>query len=183
VEKMKNITKQMLRDFQTQINEFIYDFSDCSICGLCCKGQVLTIHVNDANRISRKLGIERKSFYDQYTNYSQKTHETVMNMPCPFLEDNRCKIYTIRPGMCRNFPISFMENGVVIIHNIEECAKATHFFELFLDFCSKKHPDQYENLIKERGNNSQNEDSIVRAVLSLEHVILFFIWLNSDQEE
>ncbi len=176
---VRKTPKKLLKKFQNEVNNTIYDFSDCSICGICCKDETLTMKEPDINRISRKLAIDKKSFLNQYTHYNIETEETVMNMPCPLLKDNRCTIYDIRPEICRNFPVFILEEGIVIINNIEECAKATHFFESFLDFCSKRYQDHYKNLIK-NNHFPKSDSSVKNAVLPIKLIAAFIIWLNKD---
>ena len=141
---------------------------------------MLTITEKDANRISRKLGIDKKSFYNQYTHYNPETYETVMNMPCPYLENNRCTIYPIRPEICRNFPVFVLEDGIVAINEIEACAKATHFHELLLDYCEKHHPDFYKT-IKHQTKGSGDNKTIKNACYSINIIALFVEWLQTQK--
>ena len=115
-----------------------------------------------------------------------ETREIVMNMPCPFLKNNRCTIYPVRPDMCRNFPVFVVEEGLVIINSIEACAKATHFSELFFEFCHEKHPGYYEYLMKayntKTPKNESFKDPIKNAILSIKYVALFTTWLAKKNE-
>ncbi|MCW4018992.1 MAG: YkgJ family cysteine cluster protein [Candidatus Bathyarchaeota archaeon] len=82
----------------------------CTQCGKCCiledfltagpiKGTPEThpeAHAK-ANRLYKKLGdlwAQNEAEYDKH----------VASTPCPFLADNRCSIYEIRPEGCRQFP-------------------------------------------------------------------------------
>ena len=177
----KNSSRQLIRLFQQHINDIIKDFSDCSICALCCKDEALTITQGDAFRISKKLGIDKKTFYDQYTHPSPDHPETVMNMPCVFLENNRCTIYDIRPDMCRKYPI-FVTDDIVFINEIEGCAKATHFHELFLDYCEKYHPNFYKN-IKNPSEDMKGKQTIKNAYYSINIIARFIEWLDSKENE
>jgi Fe-S-cluster containining protein len=178
----KRAPNALLKEFQQHINKTIYDFSDCSICALCCKDEVLTITEKDAYRISRKLGIDKKAFYDQYTHYNPDTFETVMNMPCAFLKNNRCTIYPIRPNVCSNYPVFVLKDGIVAINEIEACAKATHFHELLLDYCQEYHPDFYKT-IKHYGDGAVNEKTIKNAYYSINIIALFVEWLHKHQKQ
>jgi len=173
--------RKLQRDFQIQMNELIKNYSDCSICGICCKDQVLTINRQDANRISRKLGIERGDFYEEYTHYNDKTKETVMNMPCPFIENNRCKIYDFRPKICENYPLFIMDDGTVIINDIELCAKATHFNESLLDYCRAYHPKFYQEIMKryESPMGTKAKDPVKNAIYSVNVIANYVQWLTS----
>lgn len=100
-----------------------------------------------------------------------------MNMPCSFLKDNRCTIYSFKPEICRNFPVFVLEDGIVVINEIEACAKATHFHELLLDFCETYYPDFYKT-IKIPDNGSVDDKTIKNACYSINIIALFVEWLN-----
>ena len=179
--------RKMLKEFQEKINRTIIAFSDCSTCGLCCKDEELTINKPDINRISRNLRLDKKSFFEQYTHYNPATKETIMNMPCPFLKENICTIYSIRPEICRNYPIFVLEEeGLVIFSEIEMCAQATHFHEVFLDFLSEHFPDVYDYTMKNFYNiSSENHidtGKIRNAIYSKKHVGYFIEWLNNIEK-
>ena len=176
--------RTLLKEFQEEINRIIINFSDCSICGLCCKDEELTIKEPDVNKISRNLQLDKKSFLEQYTNYNPATKETIMNMPCPFLKENRCTIYPIRPEICRNYPIFIVEKeGLVIFSEIEMCAQATHFHEVFLDFLSEHFPDIYDytmkNFYDKSSENRIDNRKIRNAIYSIKHIVYFIEWLNT----
>ena len=179
--------RKMLKEFQEKINRTIIAFSDCSTCGLCCKDEELTIKELDVNKISRNLQLDKKSFLDQYTHYNPATKETIMNMPCPFLNENRCTIYPVRPEICRNYPIFILEEeGLVIFSEIEACAQATHFHEVFLDFLSEHFPEVYDYTMKNFYNKSSktsiDNGKIRNAIYSIKHVVNFIEWLNTIQK-
>ena len=175
--------KQICKAFQEEINKTVTDFCDCYICGLCCKDEYLSINEMDANRISRKLGIKKETFLNQYTHYETEVFDTVMNMPCAFLKDNRCSIYPDRPDVCRNYPIIVMEEGIVIINEIDACALATHFNEAFLNFLEKYYPDCYKQAIEtpeiEGLRKKSDREEIRNAVYDIPHISYFIDWLNS----
>jgi Fe-S-cluster containining protein len=68
--------RTLLKEIQGKINRITVDFSDCSICGLCCKDDDLAITEPDTNRISRNLQLDKKSFLNKYTHYNPATKET-----------------------------------------------------------------------------------------------------------
>jgi Fe-S-cluster containining protein len=180
--------KRLLKEFQKEINRIIIDFSDCSICGLCCKDEDLAITEPDTNRISRNLHLDKKLFLDHYTHYNPVTKETILNTPCPFLIENRCTIYPIRPEICRNYPIFIVEKeGLVIFSEIEMCAQATHFHEVFLDFLSEHFPDVYDYTVKNFYDKSSEDridnGKIRNAMYSIKHVMYFIEWLNTVEKK
>ena len=180
--------RTLLKEFQEEINRTMIDFSDCSICGLCCKDEELIIKEPDINKISRNLQLDKKSFLEQYTHYNQATKETIMNMPCPFLKEDRCTIYPIRPEICCNYPIFVLEKeGLVIFSEIEMCAQATHFYEVFLDFLSEHFPEVYDYTKKKfydkSSENRMDYGKIRNAMYSIKHVADFIKWLNTVEKK
>ncbi len=75
---------------QNLINTTIYDFSDCSICNLCCIDGALYLYESDIKKISKYLKISPKSLVEKYTKYNLKTGEIKIDMPCSFLKNNKC---------------------------------------------------------------------------------------------
>jgi hypothetical protein len=61
----KKVPKKLLKRFQNDINKLVYSFSDCSICSICCKDETVALKIPDINRISRRLGMDKKSFLTQ----------------------------------------------------------------------------------------------------------------------
>ena len=89
----------------------------CNNCGYCCSnfgpaGTLPVFHweMKKLKAIAMEKNISltfipENVYYDSiskeifFINYGMK------NMPCPFLEDNKCSIYENRPLICRSFPI------------------------------------------------------------------------------
>jgi len=70
-----------------------------------------------------------------------------------------------------------MKNGCVIVNEIEVCAIATHFNELFLDYCEKYHPGFYKQIIAQ-DKASSSDTTIKNAIYSINIDALFVDWLN-----
>lgn len=81
----------------------------CARCGACCKwpGEV-GLTTEDISRIAKFLKLEEKTFIEQYTQIGYyRTRLVLKESPdgaCIFLEENRCKIYPVRPEQCKLFP-------------------------------------------------------------------------------
>lgn len=70
-------------------------------CAHCCYlpvktlpsiAKVIAIHIADSERDSMKSALN---------NYTQST--SIQHKPCPFLKDDTCSIYSLRPLSCRTF--------------------------------------------------------------------------------
>lgn len=83
----------------------------CTGCGACCRGVGIELHKADLIREPQLLQYatswtdipagKRKGF--RPASYVIETH----GHACPFLADNRCRIYPTRPEICRKLPPSF----------------------------------------------------------------------------
>lgn len=78
------------------------DISPCKIgCSHCCK-MAVNITPTEAEAISAKTGIPaahvQDSAFNELDRYSVRKFSGV---PCPFLLDDKCSIYDVRPFACR----------------------------------------------------------------------------------
>ena len=169
---------------QEQINTTIRDFSDCSICNLCCIDGILYLDEADIKKISKYLKINPKTLIEQYTTYKPKTGQIKINMPCSFLKNNRCIIYQVRPKVCQNYPVFVQNNDIIYVYGLETCAKSTLFFEIYSDFLEKYYPNCYKQLQKnfERVKVPKNDD-MINMQFSKEHIELFIKWLNKLKKD
>jgi len=87
----------------------------CSRCGKCCKKPLLL--PEDKERISRYLGISKESLEKYF-----------LKDTCPFFSNNECKIYDIRPIICRIYPFILLPQGLFLT-NIKECKLAHAIYE------------------------------------------------------
>lgn len=167
------------KELQELINTTIHDFSDCSLCNICCLEGVLHLDEEDIKKISRYLKIKPESLVKSYTNYNLKTGEIKIDMPCSFLKNNKCIIYPVRPEVCRNYPVFVQNNDIVYVYGIETCAVATVFLQVYADFLETYYPDCFSQLQKnlnKKLNLKKNE--MINMQFSKEHLELFIKWFN-----
>lgn len=83
----------------------------CAKCGECCRRcSPIVLTISDLDRIAKYLGLSRSKLKSQLR-LKPSDHPGVFNMPgqpCPFLSENRCSIYPVRPQVCREFPAGYM---------------------------------------------------------------------------
>jgi Fe-S-cluster containining protein len=169
---------------QNLINTTIYDFSDCSICNLCCIDGALYLYESDIKKISKYLKISPKSLVEKYTKYNLKTGEIKINMPCSFLKNNKCITYPARPEVCRNYPVFVQNNDIVYVYGIETCANATILLDAYTDFLAEYYPDCYKQLKKNLENElPMKKDDMINMQFSKEHLEIFIKWLNKSKKE
>ena len=93
----------------------------CRMCGECCRRLSKVIYDPRLDRIYMEdLDFEYFEGIEEYRDFQHPIKVT-----CPFLRDNRCTIYKIRPRSCREFPLLTGDLGV-------DCP-ALRSFKKFLD--------------------------------------------------
>lgn len=100
---------------------------DCLSCGQCCRTTVTTFTLEDINKASKAVGISKKQFIHKYLFLDLDGQYTTIGVPCPFLNlnDNKCKIYEVRPHACSSFPHTdrknFLARKRVHLENVKFC--------------------------------------------------------------
>lgn len=99
---------------------------DCLACGNCCRSTVTDFSTSDIKRVSKHLGVSKKSFIKTYLMQEYDGTYITNNAPCPFLEeDNKCKIYDVRPEVCQSYPHTHRKGFTSRIHahqaNVDMC--------------------------------------------------------------
>jgi len=176
------------KDLHRRINILIKDFGDCSICGLCCKYEDVPLINNDIKKISSRLKIDFDEFINKYTGISKNNpvSKIIMNQPCMFLENNRCKIYKDSPLTCKYFPI-YIIPGIppyLEIRGIEWCSLSIHFFNALVEFNEMNCPDFFKakNLGKIDEESLEDGSSIIKFI-PIKYVYNFLLWLESKSEK
>ena len=59
--------------------------------------------MDDIRSISTNLNLPEDTFISQYLEKSEDEY-LIAKKPCPFLKDNLCSIYGVRPEDCRSYP-------------------------------------------------------------------------------
>jgi len=62
-----------------------------------------------------------------------------MTAPCPFLKDNKCSIYSVRPEVCTTYPFALTKISPSAYHIIftakQECDLAQQIMAAYTHFC------------------------------------------------
>ncbi len=189
-------------------NELMPDFYDCSICGLCCKDKDILIIGEDLKKISKYLDISYQDFFNNYTIKTSKkdiletyygiknsselrdnikfgfikklfTSNRMIRVPCKFLQNNRCKIYDVRPTACMIFPVYiYKKDNTFEIGSVYKCPLATHFFEGLMEFTKIYFPVEYKKDIESLKKTNEIELNIM---LKLEYYKMFS-WYIKDKK-
>lgn len=186
---LNNESKKILsfiREFNIRTYKALSDFSDCSICGLCCKIMDVPLIDTDIKTLINKLGIEKKRFLQGYTqkNLKNPISKIIMKQPCKFLENNTCKIYKDRPATCKNYPVYLYPGSPPYfrIEALEWCMLSTNFFNGFIEFSSKYQPE----VLKRKGIlddfKTEGENVIIKEIPFV-YFYKYIIWLESKSEK
>jgi hypothetical protein len=81
----------------------------CQGTGKCCKSGKLDGYVyltlEDRRQIAKHLGLSTQQFTRRYVAKNENEfHFKQLKGNCPFLEQNQCSIYNVRPLQCRTWP-------------------------------------------------------------------------------
>lgn len=132
------ITKKLER----LCNRVFQHYGNCENCDyvLCCKVLSCIIEKNETNRIANFLKIKNDDFIKKYlVDISIKNpvggkdiRYMINDIPCPFLENDKCKIYPVRPMSCRCYP--FQPSMPVVLEGVELCPTSTFIGSDVFDF-------------------------------------------------
>jgi hypothetical protein len=125
-----------LRLITLEASELAWAKTDCMDCANCCKTMSPTYSRRDITRISKWLGMTRKSFTNKWL-YKDGTGDWInKKTPCQFLDmkTNLCGIYDVRPRDCAGFPYhgtkKIMEYGHMYRQNVEFCPATNRLVEI-----------------------------------------------------
>jgi len=102
--KFHDMPDDELDDLVSQLNESVEEAIDCTKCANCCKKIPPDLKADDIRRISRHIKMSESEFIETYLTRNDDGERVFNRVPCPFLDQNKCTIYDIRPESCRSFP-------------------------------------------------------------------------------
>lgn len=109
----------------------------CKRCGRCCKGAMaVMIRPDECRKAAKSLGVSFKNFIKLYTERNRRSEEgfllkgTSERKPCPFYDETiGCRIYDVRPTVCRLYPCMNIENRQVELHFYTTCPGCVELVE------------------------------------------------------
>lgn len=122
---------------------------DCTKCSNCCKLLKPILNDEDTERISEHLNLSREDFILKSAVKNSEAQFEIKQAPCPFLINNKCQIYVVRPESCKEYPNldkdvtercnAFFRNAEVcpLVFNVLENAKE----EFLEDIYAFENPD------------------------------------------
>ena len=133
-QKLKRVKPKVLDQKMHQLHEEILACTDCLECANCCSTTGPLFTDKDIGRIAKYLRIKPSEFTEKYLRIDEDKDYVLQQVPCAFLdEDNRCKIYDVRPKACREFPHTDRIKQYQILNltqkNVAICPAVYHIVE------------------------------------------------------
>lgn len=124
-----------------ELDALISPSISCTDCGNCCKSLMVCLNEEEANNLSSHLKMDRPSFDHKYLEKGSNGMMIMNQMPCHFLQDNKCTVYEYRFEGCKEFPALHLPNFKrrifttfmhydrcpIIFNVVEELKKAMNF--------------------------------------------------------
>jgi Fe-S-cluster containining protein len=87
-----------------ELSETISPKIECTDCGNCCKSLMVNINEEEATNLAAHLGQDRASFDQKYLSKGESGNMVINAIPCHFLKENSCTVYSHRFAGCKEFP-------------------------------------------------------------------------------
>ncbi len=96
-----------MKRMKLDLNQF-----ECFQCHACCRQEgYVRLEENEASKIARFLEMDILAFTDQYTELTIDRQALSLiekaDGACIFLTDTGCRINTVKPVQCRQFPFKW----------------------------------------------------------------------------
>jgi uncharacterized protein len=117
-----------------EAHDYYFSKIDCTKCANCCKTRNPTFSKADVKRIADFKNVKPKEIVGQYLKMDEiEGALTTKTLPCPFLEDNKCSIYDVRPKDCAGYPYTdkkyFTQRSFSHSANSVDCPAVYHILE------------------------------------------------------
>lgn len=124
--KLDEVVPEDFSRLARELDRSVWAEIDCTRCAHCCKTMTPTYKHQDIKRIAAHLNMNPKDFVSQWLEKEAEGGEWVnRQQPCPFLQDNRCSIYEVRPADCAAFPHHHRRPldayNETLIQNLDKC--------------------------------------------------------------
>jgi len=87
-----------------ELSESIAPKIECTECGNCCKSLMVNIDEKEADHLAAHLGQNREEFDEKYLSKGESGNMVINAIPCHFLKENSCTVYSHRFAGCKEFP-------------------------------------------------------------------------------
>ncbi len=115
LEQLRQSKMDVDSDFHDE-HKAVFKELDCLECANCCKTTSPIFLQEDIGRISSYLKIKVGDFILKYLEMDEDGDFVLQKAPCAFLaEDNKCKVYDVRPKACSEYPHTNRKNMIEIL--------------------------------------------------------------------
>lgn len=135
MELFENISSCRLDKLFKDETGIVFRNTNCLSCANCCRNYSPIIEPEEIPLLAKAIKIEPQILFDQYIEMDEDGDFVFRHQPCPMLnlEDNKCKIYELRPKACREYPHTNMKNMAshldLLAKNIEICPAADEILQ------------------------------------------------------
>jgi uncharacterized protein len=120
-----DLSDYRLHGIVQQATQEVWAHIDCRDCANCCKTRHPVFSRTEVQRIAEYLGLTPAELRARHLEVDQEVAKYVTRqLPCPFLKDNLCSIYDVRPSVCAGYPHlhrNFRNRLWQTIDNAETC--------------------------------------------------------------
>jgi len=100
-----DLSDYRLHGIVQQTTQEVWDHIDCRTCANCCKTRHPVFSRTEVQRIAEYLGMTPAELRADYLEVDPEVAKYITRqLPCPFLKDNLCSIYDVRPSVCAGYP-------------------------------------------------------------------------------
>ncbi len=129
----------------------------CQRCGNCCRSRgSIRVKKEELQNVADALHMEYKKLKDRVNASPMGDGTFVISQPCPFLRNNLCAIYIVRPGTCRGFPANELLLTMGQGKNFEGCPIADPLLteivvkRVLEEQMWREHPEELKALAEKR---------------------------------
>ena len=101
---LKEQPQDTIDEWVTNLNHSVEPQIDCTDCGNCCKSLMINVTEAEADSLAEHLHQSRTAFDAHHIEKGSNGMMIMNTIPCHFLTDNKCTVYTHRFAGCREFP-------------------------------------------------------------------------------
>jgi len=107
---IKEFNDQAIDAKVQELDALISPTISCTDCGNCCKSLMVCLNEEEANNLSSHLKMDRPDFDQKYLEKGSNGMMIMNQMPCHFLQNNKCTVYEYRFEGCKEFPALHLPN-------------------------------------------------------------------------
>jgi uncharacterized protein len=101
---LKNQNEKSIDRIVHKLNEHYFALIDCTQCGYCCTCLRPILSESDIDLLIKELKISREKFKKDFVMTDEEGDMLFKHLPCAFLKDKKCSVYSSRPEDCQSYP-------------------------------------------------------------------------------